>query len=206
MDREATQFGILGVPQIADQLNNKPCICHSAQVEFNLGHVNLPQECEDYYDLRKTLPRFYRLFEHLNKGNGSGISMRELINIPGPQMMASFSGSVANFSCLGRGGDSLMVIPCKAPFHQKPSVSSWQIALAYAPCTVLTPHNFCPILQWPTAIFVRVNTSSACVELARDGHRPPVEFDTPMVRVIGVLFGGLGRKIEGFRFLVYLVV
>ncbi|CAK9009081.1 unnamed protein product [Durusdinium trenchii] len=26
------------------------------------------QECGEYYDLRKTLPRFYRLFEHLNKG------------------------------------------------------------------------------------------------------------------------------------------
>jgi len=24
---------------------------------------------EDYYDLKKTLPRFYRLFEHLNKGS-----------------------------------------------------------------------------------------------------------------------------------------
>ena len=24
---------------------------------------------EDYYDLKKTLPRFYRLFEHLNKGH-----------------------------------------------------------------------------------------------------------------------------------------
>ena len=29
------------------------------------------QESEDYYDLRKTLPRFYRLFEHLNKGQGA---------------------------------------------------------------------------------------------------------------------------------------
>lgn len=26
------------------------------------------EECGEYYDLRKTLPRFYRLFEHLNKG------------------------------------------------------------------------------------------------------------------------------------------
>ena len=24
--------------------------------------------CKEYYDLRKTLPRFYRFFEHLNKG------------------------------------------------------------------------------------------------------------------------------------------